>query len=179
MRTLCCYYQGEGTLDKHPGLMLGLGAQASPPGPILGLLGRRQRCRPASGCAVICAQLHTRACGSSLQRCALLLQGFAPAKAAANDAAAAAKKKAADEEAAGEDDSKFDDFMVTGEPFAACRCLRQSTRCPALLGCCSLQGNDAGAFASAAGEYDQDDKEADVVRLALRCFGCSPLGTRG
>ena len=29
------------------------------------------------------------------------------------------------------------------------------------------QGNDAGAFASAAGEYDQDDKEADAVRLAL------------
>ncbi|KAK9822995.1 hypothetical protein WJX81_003933 [Elliptochloris bilobata] len=61
--------------------------------------------------------------------------GIAPAKAAADNAAAAAKKKAADEEAAGEDDSKFDEFM----------------------------GNDAGAFASAAGEYDQDDKEADAV----------------
>jgi len=30
-----------------------------------------------------------------------------------------------------------------------------------------LQGNDAGAFASAVGEYDQDDKEADQARL--RC----------
>ena len=105
---------------------------------------------------------------SSLQRCALLLQGVAPAKAAANDAAAAAKKKAADEEAAGEDDSKFDEFMVG--PSATCKlfvpaptttplCVSQQTPC--------VQGNDAGAFASAAGEYDQDDKEADAVRLML------------
>ena len=111
-RTPCCYYQGEGTLDKYTGLMHGRGAQASPPGPILGLLGRRRRCQPASGCVSFCVQLHTNARGSSPQRCAFLLQGVAPAKAAANDAAAAAKKKAADEEAAGEDDSKFDEFMV-------------------------------------------------------------------
>ena len=48
-----------------------------------------------------------------------------------------------DEEAANpEDDSKFDEFL----------------------------GNDAGAFASKAGEYDQDDKEADGIWEAVDAF---------
>lgn len=47
------------------------------------------------------------------------------------------------EEAANpEDDSKFDEFL----------------------------GNDAGAFASKAGEYDQDDKEADGIWEAVDAF---------
>ena len=48
-----------------------------------------------------------------------------------------------DEEAANpEDDSKFDEFL----------------------------GNDAGAFASKAGEDDQDDKEADGIWEAVDAF---------
>ena len=95
----------------NPGLMHGCGAQASPPGPILGLLGRRRRCRPASGCVAKFSATYKKH-AAALCNAAHLLQGVAPAKAAAADAAAAAKKKAADEEAAGEDDSKFDEFMV-------------------------------------------------------------------
>ena len=59
----------------------------------------------------------------------------APGAAPPPPAAPAAKKADGDADAPPEDDTKFDEFM----------------------------GNDAGAFAN-VGEYDQDDKEADVVR---------------
>jgi hypothetical protein len=52
--------------------------------------------------------------------------------------APAVKKADGETDAPPEDDNKFDEFM----------------------------GNDAGAFAN-VGEYDQDDKEADVVRNPL------------